>query len=141
MLRSCMTNLYVKSCLRSLPEYIFIEIVLKSYLDKYFYKYDNLCIKIVWELFVEVLYDKLMHWSCVRSFHGSVAWQTYALKLCEKFSWKLCSKLFLLISRLKRLYVKDVHTVSFVLKIMWKVFSFTICMANLCIKVVRIFLW
>ena len=71
-----MMNLYVKSCQRSLPKYIFIEIVLKSYLDKYFYKYD-----------------KLMHQSCVRSFRTSVVCQTYALKLCEKFSWKLCSTL------------------------------------------------
>jgi len=32
-----------------------------------------------------------MHQSCVRSFRESIVWQTYSLKLCEKFLWKLCS--------------------------------------------------
>ena len=37
VLRSYMINLYVKSRLRSLPKYIFIEIVLKSYPDKLYF--------------------------------------------------------------------------------------------------------
>jgi len=45
VLTSCMMNLYVKNLL----DYLFIEVVLKTYLDKlYFYK----------------LYNELMHQSC-----------------------------------------------------------------------------
>ena len=48
-----MMNLYVKSYPTSLPNYIFIEVVLKSYLDKlYFHK----------------LYDELMHQNCAKSY-------------------------------------------------------------------------
>ena len=69
-------NLYVKSCPRSIPNYIFIEIVLKTYFDKlYFYK----------------LYDEFMHQSCscLRRFCGSYV-QSYHLvrrikNLCVKF--------------------------------------------------------
>ena len=64
VLRSYMMNLYIKSCLRSLPKYIFIEIVLKSYLDKYFYKYD-----------------KLMHQSCVTRFRRSVCMTNLCIKV------------------------------------------------------------
>ena len=49
----CAQNLYVKSYPTSLRNYIFIEVVLKSYLDKlYFHK----------------LYDELMHQNCVKSY-------------------------------------------------------------------------
>ena len=48
-----MTNLYIKSYPISFPNYIFIEVVLKRYLDKlYFHK----------------LYDELMHQNCVKSY-------------------------------------------------------------------------
>ena len=59
-----MMNLYVKSCQRSLPKYFFIEIVLKSYLNKYFYKYD-----------------KLMHQSCVTRFRRSVCMTNLCIKV------------------------------------------------------------
>ena len=53
VLRKCMTNLYVKSYPTSLPSYIFIEVVLKTYLDKlYFHK----------------LYAELMHQNCVKCY-------------------------------------------------------------------------
>ena len=55
-----MIKLYVKSCLRNLSNYIFVEVALK-----------NLSQQVV---FLQA-YDELMP------------------KLCEKFSWKLCSKL------------------------------------------------
>ena len=48
-----MMNLYVKSYSINFPNYIFIEVVLKSYLDKlYFHK----------------LYDEIMHQNCVKSY-------------------------------------------------------------------------
>ena len=48
-----MMNLYVKSYPTSLPNYIFIKVVLKNYLDKlYFHK----------------LYDEFMHQNCVKSY-------------------------------------------------------------------------
>ena len=48
-----MMNLYVKNCPRNLLDYLFIEVVLKTYLDKlYFHK----------------LYAELMHQNCVKSY-------------------------------------------------------------------------
>ena len=62
-----MMNLYIKVCPRSLSGYIFIGFVLKIYLDKlyfynlYFYKLlTNLCIKVVCENFVKVIFKILI---------------------------------------------------------------------------------
>ena len=77
-----MMNLYVNSYPTSFPNYIFIEVVLKSYLDKlYFHK----------------LYDELMHQNCVKNylkkytesctqklydeFHAS---KSYMMNLCKR---------------------------------------------------------
>ena len=73
-----MMNLYIKSYPISFPNYIFIDVVLKSYLDLYIKSYPTsfpnyIFIEVVLKsyldkLYFHKLYDELMHQNCVKSY-------------------------------------------------------------------------